>query len=88
MNSILGITYPHTFSSVFSPALNICLDSLSSFEKSPAYSDPKQTIIAPVRVAKSTINLGLNFFSVNVKASAKTNLPSASVFNTSMVFPL
>ena len=50
--------------------------------------EPKETIIAPVKVAKSTINLGLNFFSVKVKASAKTNLPSASVFNTSIVLPL
>ena len=43
-------------------------------------------MIAPVKVARSTINLGLNFFSVKVKASAKTNLPSASVFKTSIVF--
>ena len=63
-------------------------DNWSSFEKRPAYSDPKQTIIAPVKVAKSTINFGLNFFSVKVNASAKTNLPSASVFNTSIVLPL
>ena len=34
------------------------MDNLSSFEKSPAYSEPKQTIIAPVRVAKSIINCG------------------------------
>ena len=39
-------------------------------------------------VAKSIINLGLNFFSVKVKASAKTSLPSASVFKISIVFPL
>ena len=76
------------FSSTFDPASNICFDSLSSLEKSPAYSDPKQTIIAPVKVAKSIINFGLNFFSVKVKASASTNLPSASVFKTSIVFPL
>ena len=57
MNGIL-----QTFSSTFSPALKICLDNLSSLEKRPAYSDPKQTIIAPVKVAKSTINFGLNFF--------------------------
>ena len=31
---------------------------------------------------------GLNFFSVKLRASAKTNLPSASVFNISIVFPL
>ena len=41
-------------------------------------------MIAPVRVAKSTINFGLNFFSVNVSASAKTNRPSASVFKISI----
>ena len=37
---------------------------LSSFENKPAYSDPRETIIAPVRVAKSIINFGLNFSSV------------------------
>ena len=78
----------HNFSSTFSPAFIICFESLSSFEKSPAYSEPKQTIMAPVKVAKSIINFGLNFFSVKVNASAKTNLPSASVFNTSIVLPL
>ena len=45
-------------------------------------------MIAPVKVAKSTMNFGLNFFSVKVNASAKTNRPSASVFNTSIVLPL
>ena len=45
-------------------------------------------MIAPVKVARSIINFGLNFSSVNVSASAKTNLPSASVFNISIVFPL
>ena len=42
----------------------VCFDNLSSLENKPAYSEPKETIIAPVKVAKSTINLGLNFFSV------------------------
>ena len=37
---------------------------LSSFEKRPAYSEPKDTIIAPVSVAKLIMNSGLNFFSV------------------------
>ena len=68
--------------------LSNCFDNFSSFENSPAYSEPNETIIAPVKVAKSIINFGLNFFSVNVKASAKTNLPSASVFNISIVLPL
>ena len=45
-------------------------------------------MMAPVKVAKSTMNFGLNFFSVKVNASAKTNRPSASVFNTSIVLPL
>ena len=58
------------------------------FENKPAYSEPKETMIAPVKVAKSIINLGLNFFSVYVNASAKTNRPSASVFNISIVLPL
>ena len=61
---------------------------MSSLENSPAYSEPKQTIIAPVKVAKSIINFGLNFFSVKVNASAKTKRPSASVFNISIVLPL
>ena len=78
----------HNFSSTLSPASNNCFDNLSSFENKPAYSEPNETIMAPVKVAKSTINLGLNFFSVKVKASAKTNLPSASVFNISIVLPL
>ena len=38
-----------------------CLDNLSLFENRPAYSEPRETIIAPVNVAKSTINSGLNF---------------------------
>ena len=70
------------------PFYNDLCAYLSSFENRPAYSEPNETIIAPVKVARSTINLGLNFFSVKVKASAKTNLPSASVFNTSIVLPL
>ena len=35
-----------TFSSTCSPASINCLDSLSSFENNPAYSEPKDTIIA------------------------------------------
>ena len=56
--SIADLTNP------FFPELIICSDNLSSFEKRPAYSDPNETMIAPVNVAKSTINFGLNFFSV------------------------
>ena len=78
----------HNFSSTLSPASTSCFDNLSSFEKSPAYSEPSETIIAPVKVAKSTMNLGWNYLSVKVKASAKTNLPSASVFKISIVLPL
>ena len=63
-------------------------DNFSLFDHNPAYSDPNATIIAPVNVAKSIIKLGLNFSSVYVNASASTNLPSASVFNTSIVCPL
>ena len=33
-------------------------------ENKPAYSDPKETMMAPVKVAKSTINFGLYFSSV------------------------
>ena len=36
------------------------LQKLSSFEKTPAFSYPKPTIIAPVKVAKSIMPLGLN----------------------------
>ena len=68
--------------------LNNTEKGLSLLENKPAYSEPKATTIAPVKVAKSIIKFGLNFFSVNVIASAKTNLPSASVFKTSIVFPL
>ena len=46
-----------TFSSTFSPTLINCLDNLSSLENKPAYSDPNETMIAPVNVAKSIINL-------------------------------
>ena len=76
------------FSFDFSQTFKNSLQNLSLFENKPAYSEPKQTIIAPVRVAKSIINFGLNFFSVKVKASANTSLPSASVFKTSIVLPL
>ena len=50
------------FSPTFSPALINSEDNLSSLGNNPAYSDPKETIIAPVKVAKSTINFGLYFF--------------------------
>ena len=46
------------------PFYNDLCAYLSSLENRPAYSDPRETIIAPVKVAKSTINFGLNFFSV------------------------
>ena len=68
--------------------LNILFDRSSLLENKPAYSSPNAIIIAPVKVARSIINLGLNFASVKLKASAKTNLPSASVFKTSIVLPL
>ena len=62
-------------------------DKFSSLENNPALSFPKAEIIAPVKVARSITKSGLNFFIVKYKASAKTNLPSASVFKISIVFP-
>ena len=53
-----------SFSPTCSPASESCFDNLSLFDHRPAYSDPSATIIAPVKVAKSTIRLGLNFCSV------------------------
>ena len=55
------------------------------FENNPALILPRETIIAPVNVARSIINLGLYFFSVQDSMSANTSLPSASVFKTSIV---
>ena len=75
----------HNFSPSISPDSANCLLTLSLFEKSPAYSSPNATIIAPVNVARSTISSGLYCSCVYHRASARTNLPSASVFNTSIV---
>jgi|APCry1669189534_1035231.scaffolds.fasta_scaffold50501_2 hypothetical protein len=61
---------------------------ISSFVKSPAVSFPSATTHAPVSVAKSINYLGLNSFWTYVKVSAKTSLPSASVFPISTVKPL
>ena len=75
----------------FSPSsLPICVRraaSSSLLVNMPAYSCPRATIIAPVRVARSIINSGLKRFCVYQSASANTKRPSASVFNTSMVWP-
>ena len=57
----------------------------SSLENNPPYLSPRATMIAPVKVAKSIINLGLNFSFIYHNTSASTNLPSASVFKTSIV---
>ena len=44
-------------------------------------------MIAPVSVARSTMNLGLNFFATYQSTSASTSRPSASVLMISMVCP-
>ncbi len=44
-------------------------------------------MIAPVRVARSTMNFGLNFFATYQSTSASTRRPSASVLMISMVWP-
>src|SRR3546814_2497410 len=45
----------HSRSPVAVPAAVSCSASLSSFEKTPAYSCPSEITIAPVNVARSTI---------------------------------
>ena len=52
----------------------------------PAVLEPSATVAAPVSVARSIIKSGLSFCALP-SASAKTSLPSASVFRTSIVFP-
>ncbi len=44
-------------------------------------------MIAPVSVARSTMNFGLNFFATYQSTSASTSRPSASVLMISMVWP-
>ena len=64
------------------------IDQLVTLGKSieiDVYNDPEAK--DPVSVAKSTVILGLNLFWVYQIASANTSRPSASVFNTSMVWP-
>ena len=56
-------------------------------ENMPAYSVPSATMIAPVSVARSTMNLGLNFLATYQSTSASTSRPSASVLMISMVCP-
>ena len=61
--------------------------SSSSLENRPAYSLPSATMIAPVRVARSTMNFGLKRSWQYQSTSASTRRPSASVLMTSMVWP-
>ena len=48
---------------------------------------PSATMTAPVRVARSTISFGLKRSWQYHSTSARTSRPSASVFNTSIVWP-
>ena len=57
----------------------------SLFENSPAYSCASATRIAPVRVARLTMNFGLNRSCTYQSTSASTRRPSASVLMISMV---
>ena len=61
--------------------------SSSSGVKMPATSGPRPTMIAPVRVATSTMDVAPAVFSAYTSASARVRRPSASVLFTSMVFP-
>ena len=60
---------------------------MSLLENTPAISWPKPIIIAPVKVARSIIPVGLNRSCVYHKISARTSRPSASVLITSTVSP-
>ena len=59
---------------------------ISEFEITAPMSTPNATYEAPVSVATSHIKSGF-FSEAKAKASAIINLPSASVFKTSTVFP-
>ncbi len=76
-----------TRSPVASPALVKRSANSSLLENSPAYSVPSATRMAPVSVARSTMNFGLNFFATYQSTSASTSRPSASVLMISMVWP-
>src|SRR5204862_141269 len=76
-----------TFSPVSAPILLKRSASSSLLENRPACSVPRATMIAPVRVARSIMNLGLNFFATYQSTSARTSRPSASVLMISMVCP-
>ena len=58
----------------------------SEFEITAPISTPNATYAAPVNVATSQIKSGF-FSAAKARASAIINLPSASVFKTSTVFP-
>src|ERR1700692_4878287 len=76
-----------TRSPVASPTLVSRSANSSLLENNPAYSVPSATMIAPVSVARSTMNFGLNFFATYQSTSASTKRPSASVLMISMVWP-
>src|SRR3546814_20152508 len=69
------------------PAASKLSASASSLENRPAWSWPRETMIAPVRVARSIIALGLKRSRQYQIASARTRRPSASVLMTSIVWP-
>ena len=76
-----------TRSPVSLPALLSRSASSSLLENRPACSLPSATMIAPVSVARSTMNFGLNFLVTYQSTSASTSRPSASVLMISMVWP-
>ena len=59
----------------------------SLLEKTPAFSWPRPTMIAPVNVARSIIAAGLNRSCAYHMTSHSTKRPSASVLITSTVSP-
>ena len=78
----------HNLSPTCLPAVASSSARLSSLANIPPYSLPNAMIIAPVRVARSTIREGLKVRCVQVSASHNTSRPSASVLSTSIVCPL
>ena len=76
-----------TFSPTLGAALTMASATSSELEKTPAYSRPRATIMAPVRVARSIMNFGLNRSWQYQRQSARTRRPSASVLRISTDWP-
>mmetsp|Transcript_5113 Transcript_5113/g.7516 ORF Transcript_5113/g.7516 Transcript_5113/m.7516 type:complete len:215 (-) Transcript_5113:977-1621(-) len=82
-----GIGILQVLSPVTSDALLSSFARSSSFENTPAYFFPSAIMQDPVRVDNSIILSHPTSWSAYTNASAKVSLPSASVFNTSIVLP-